>query len=99
MTSSRDTEASLDEIVEAALSAPTLSVGLVGRAFKMSQNHAYSLVRDGTFPVATVKIGSRIRVPSAKLLIALGLDPTALLMARAAQRSQLDEGLEPLPAA
>lgn len=48
-----------------------------GRAFGLGRTRTYELVKSGEFPVRVVKLGNKYRVPTAELLTALGIDPTA----------------------
>ena len=55
----------------------TIDVVTAGRAFGISRDGTYDLLRRGEFPVRTVKVGRLRRVPRAELLRVLGVkDPT-----------------------
>ncbi len=41
------------------------------------RSNGYQMIRDGSFPVPVLRLGQRIRVPTAPLLEALGLRPSA----------------------
>jgi predicted DNA-binding transcriptional regulator AlpA len=49
-------------VEELAVNVPTAAL-LLG----LSKQHAYDCIREGTFPVPTVKIGNTIRVPTRAL--------------------------------
>ena len=54
----------------------TIDVVTAGRAFGISRDGTYDLLRRGEFPVRTVKVGRLRRVPRAELLRVLGVkDP------------------------
>ena len=61
-----------DDIVK-VLTQPTVDVPLAARVLGVGKNAAYSAARNGSLP--SFKIGSQIRVPSAKLREMLGLPP------------------------
>ncbi len=55
----------------------TVDVVTAGRAFGISRDGSYDLLRRGEFPVRTVKVGRLRRVPRAELFRVLGVrDPT-----------------------
>ncbi|MDV7101649.1 MULTISPECIES: helix-turn-helix domain-containing protein [Gordonia] len=47
------------------------------RALGVSKSSAYAAARSGTFPVRTIRVGSRYVVPTAELKAALGLAASA----------------------
>ena len=51
---------------------PTCSVEELGRVFRLSKNPAYEAVKRGDFP--SIRVGSRIRIPTAPLRQMLGID-------------------------
>lgn len=55
----------------------TIDVVTAGRAFGVSRDGTYDLLRRGEFPVRTVKVGRSRRVPRAELFRVLGIiDPS-----------------------
>ncbi|MFB7493776.1 helix-turn-helix domain-containing protein [Streptomyces sp. NPDC056161] len=63
--------------LEELLSLPvTVNVVTAARALGISPNKAYQLIRDGRFPVRTLPLGSTVRVPTAALWEALGVEGT-----------------------
>ena len=65
---------SIDEIPELAKSA-TCDVRTAGRCWGMGITASYAAANDGTFPVRVVRIGRKLRVPTADLLASLGISP------------------------
>jgi predicted DNA-binding transcriptional regulator AlpA len=64
--------------LEELLSLPaTVNVVTAARALGISANKAYTLIRDGEFPVATLPLGSTVRVPTAALWRVLGVEGLA----------------------
>jgi hypothetical protein len=55
----------------------TVDVPTAARALNIGRTLAYQLVRAGQFPVPVLRLGSRYRVPSSGLLVALGVPPPA----------------------
>lgn len=55
----------------------TVDVVTAGRAFGISRDGTYDLIRRGEFPVRMVKVGRSYRVPRAELFRVLGVDPEA----------------------
>jgi hypothetical protein len=53
---------------------PTMPLADVCRAFGISHNHGCQLVREGRFPVPVLKLGRRLRVPTAAVRRLLELD-------------------------
>lgn len=62
---------SLEELL--ALPA-TVNVTTAGRALGIGRDKAYALLRQGQFPVRTLALGSTVRVPTAELRRALGVE-------------------------
>lgn len=52
---------------------PTLSVPEAGVCFGLGEAQSYALARQGEFPVRTIKLGARLRVPTAEVRRELGL--------------------------
>ncbi|MBM9505295.1 DNA-binding protein [Streptomyces sp. KK5PA1] len=64
--------------VEELLALPaTVNVATAARALGISRNKAYVLIGKGEFPVPTLPLGGTVRVPTAALWKALGVDRTA----------------------
>jgi hypothetical protein len=68
----------------------TVDVVTAGRAFGMSRDGTYDLLRRGEFPVRTVKVGRSHRVPRAELFRVLGIE-SPMLPSDDAQASSLKE--------
>ena len=61
--------------LEELLSLPaTVNVTTAGRALGIGRDKAYELIRTGIFPVRTLTLGGTVRVPTAELLKALGVE-------------------------
>ncbi|MGH2787215.1 MAG: helix-turn-helix transcriptional regulator [Actinomycetota bacterium] len=61
--------------VEELLKMPaTLDIPTAAHFLGISTRHAYELVARGEFPVEVLRLGRAIRVPTARLCNALGLD-------------------------
>jgi predicted DNA-binding transcriptional regulator AlpA len=54
---------------------PTLTAEEAFRLLDCGRTSGYQQIREGTFPVPVLRLGRKIRVPTAKLLEALGLTP------------------------
>jgi predicted DNA-binding transcriptional regulator AlpA len=54
---------------------PTVNVTTAARALGIGVNKAYSLIKQGSFPVRTLRLGSTVRVPTAALWQVLGVKP------------------------
>ena len=52
---------------------PFLDVGPAARFLGIGKSLAYELIRSGEFPVAVLKFGTRIKVPTKALLEVAGL--------------------------
>lgn len=53
---------------------PTISVDVAAKVLGVSPSGAYTSIRQGSFPVNVIKIGSRYAVPTRPLCDLLGLD-------------------------
>lgn len=61
--------------LEELLALPaTVNVTTAGRALGIGRDKAYELIRAGTFPVRTLSLGGTVRVPTAELWKALGVE-------------------------
>lgn len=61
--------------LEELLSLPaTVNVTTAGRALGIGRDKAYELIRNGIFPVRTLTLGGTVRVPTAELWKALGVE-------------------------
>lgn len=54
---------------------PTVNVTTAARALGIGVHKAYSLIKEGSFPVQTLPLGSTVRVPTAALWRVLGVTP------------------------
>ncbi|MCK1679549.1 DNA-binding protein [Bradyrhizobium sp. 147] len=64
----------MNEELRNLLSAPTADVPDVGRiCYDLSRNASYAAAQKGDIP--TIKVGGRLKVPTAILRRQLGLDP------------------------
>jgi hypothetical protein len=61
--------------IRAILELPTCSVEELRRIFDLSKNPAYEAVKRGDFP--SIRVGGRIRIPTAPLRKMLGLEAEA----------------------
>ena len=52
---------------------PTVSVPLAGRCLGVHRSTSYGLAQRGELPVPVLKVGKRLRVPTAELRRVLGL--------------------------
>ncbi|MGW0822580.1 DNA-binding protein [Streptomyces sp. NPDC002845] len=60
--------------MEELLALPaTVNVVTAGRALGISPNTAYELIRNGEFPVRTLRLGTMVKVPTALLWEVLGV--------------------------
>lgn len=66
-----------DEVLTMCAAGATLSVPDAGRAWDLGTNTSYERVKSGDFPVPVVRVGRKLRVRSADVLAALGLDLVA----------------------
>lgn len=62
------------QVAELLALPATVNVVTAARAFGISPNKAYQLIREGGFPVVTLPLGSTVRVPTAALWRALGVE-------------------------
>jgi hypothetical protein len=61
--------------LEELLALPaTVNVTTAGRALGIGRDKAYELIRAGVFPVRTLSLGGTVRVPTAELWKALGVE-------------------------
>lgn len=56
---------------------PTVNVTTAARALGIGVHKAYNLIKEGSFPVQTLTLGSTVRVPTAALWRVLGVTPPA----------------------
>jgi len=64
-----------DELIELCRNHTTTDLVTAGRAFGYGRTRCYEAVRDGTFPVPTLRLGgNKIRVPTRPILTALGYE-------------------------
>lgn len=54
---------------------PVLDVPTAGRLLGLGRSAAYDLVLAGLWPTPVLRLGRRLRIPTAPLLALLGLDP------------------------
>jgi predicted DNA-binding transcriptional regulator AlpA len=54
---------------------PVLDVPTVGRLLGLGRSAAYDLVLAGRWPTPVLRLGRRLRIPTAPLLALLGLNP------------------------
>jgi predicted site-specific integrase-resolvase len=47
--------------------SPTVSVTVAAKALGIGRAKAHRLIREGVFPVAVIRVGSRVRVPTVPL--------------------------------
>jgi hypothetical protein len=66
-------EMSTADVLALASSSPTTNVPTASRAPGLSPNLGYELVPRGEFPCRVLKLGRKLRVPTADLLEALGI--------------------------
>ncbi|MFJ4684746.1 DNA-binding protein [Streptomyces sp. NPDC088789] len=69
-TDSGATAMTLDELLALP---PTVNVTTAARALGIGVHKAYNLIKEGTFPVQTLPLGSTVRVPTAALWRVLGV--------------------------
>lgn len=58
-------------IAELARAGATVDIVKAGRALGIGRSLAYDLLRRGEFPVRVLRLGSRVRVPTADLIALL----------------------------
>lgn len=61
------------ELVELARTSPTCDLPVAGRAYGLGANASYDAYHRGDFPVRVLKLGRKLRVPTAALLESLGI--------------------------
>lgn len=54
---------------------PVLDVPTAGRLLGLGRSAAYDLILAGLWPTPVLRLGRRLRIPTAPLLALLGLDP------------------------
>ncbi|MGH3548072.1 MAG: DNA-binding protein [Pseudonocardiaceae bacterium] len=54
---------------------PSVAVETAGRALGLGRTKSHELVRAGEFPVRVLRLGNAYRVPTADLLVLLGVEP------------------------
>lgn len=54
---------------------PVLDVPTAGRLLGLGRSAAYDLIIAGLWPTPVLRLGRRLRIPTAPLLALLGLDP------------------------
>ncbi|HEV2889137.1 MAG TPA: hypothetical protein VGX28_02070 [Frankiaceae bacterium] len=54
---------------------PVLDVPTAGRLLGIGRSAAYDLIVAGLWPTPVLRLGRRLRIPTAPLLALLGLDP------------------------
>jgi predicted DNA-binding transcriptional regulator AlpA len=54
---------------------PVLDVPTAGRLLGLGRSAAYDLIVAGRWPTPVLRLGRRLRIPTAPLLALLGLDP------------------------
>jgi len=54
---------------------PTVGLLTAARMLGVGRTAAYELVRTGTWPTPVLRLGRAIRIPTAPLLVALGVHP------------------------
>lgn len=62
-----------EELKELARTSPTTDMPTACAAFGFGANLGYSLFRRGEFPCRVLSLGRKLRVPTADLLVALGI--------------------------
>ncbi len=56
---------------------PTVDIVTAARILGVGRTVAYELVREGSWPTPVLHVGRKIRVPTAPLLVLLGVTPPA----------------------
>lgn len=70
------TPMSTSELICLSERSPTTDLPTASRAFGFGTNLGYALYAKGEFPCRVLKVGRKLRVPVADLLVALGIDPS-----------------------
>ena len=66
------------EILALAASTPTTDIPIASAILGMGANLGYQLAAAGEFPVRVLRLGRKLRVPTADLLVVLGLSPVPI---------------------
>jgi hypothetical protein len=66
---------SRSELLNLAEESSTTDIATAARAFGLGSNLGYDLAARGLFPCRVLKLGRKLRVPTADLLEALGVTP------------------------
>ena len=61
--------------IDPATMPPVLDVPTAGRLLGLGRSAAYDLIVAGLWPTPVLRLGRRLRIPTAPLLALLGLDP------------------------
>ena len=61
--------------IDPASLPPVLDVPTAGRLLGLGRSAAYDLILAGRWPTPVLRLGRRLRIPTAPLLALLGLDP------------------------
>jgi predicted DNA-binding transcriptional regulator AlpA len=64
--------------IDPASLPPVLDVPTAGRLLGLGRSAAYDLIVAGLWPTPVLRLGRRLRIPTAPLLALLGLDPVPL---------------------
>jgi predicted DNA-binding transcriptional regulator AlpA len=64
--------------IDPASLPPVLDVPTAGRLLGLGRSAAYDLILAGRWPTPVLRLGRRLRIPTAPLLALLGLDPGPL---------------------
>jgi predicted DNA-binding transcriptional regulator AlpA len=62
-------------VIDPASLPPVLDVPTAGRLLGLGRSAAYDLIVAGLWPTPVLRLGRRLRIPTAPLLALLGLDP------------------------
>jgi len=62
------------ELVALARGSTTTDLPTAGRALGLGANASYDLVKSGAWPTRVLRLGRKIRIPTADLLELLGID-------------------------
>lgn len=72
-----DSGASVMTLDELLALPPTVNVTTAARALGIGVHKAYKLIKEGSFPVQTLTMGSTVKVPTAALWRVLEVTPPA----------------------
>jgi hypothetical protein len=64
------------EIIALAAATPTTDIPTASAMLGMGANLGYQLATAGTFPVRVLRMGRKLRVPTADMLVLLGIATT-----------------------